>query len=83
MILPFLLLIPLLAGVCSGLARTRRAMETVNLAGFTLTFAASLLLAGEVLAGGPVSMWDGFLYADHLSALVCLLTASMAAVCAV
>ena len=34
-----------------------------------------------MLRGGTVSLWNGFLYADHLSALVCLLTASVALVC--
>ena len=83
MILLLLLLIPFAAGVYSALARTRRAMETANLAAFGLVFILALALAGRVLGAGPVSLWGGFLYADHLSALVCLLTASMALVCSV
>jgi hydrogenase-4 component F len=83
MVLLALLLVPFSAGALSALARTRRAMETINLAAFGLTFALSLVTAAQVLAGGPVSMWDGFLYADSFSALVCLLTASVALMCAV
>jgi hydrogenase-4 component F len=76
-------LVPLVAGVLSLVARTRRAMEAVNLVAFGITFVLALALAGEVLGGGPVSMFSGFLYADHLSALVCVLTASVALVCSV
>jgi len=83
MILPILLLIPFAAGVYSALARTRRAMETANLAAFGLAFLVALLIAKEVMGAGSVSLWGGFLYADSLSALVCLLTASVALVCAV
>src|ERR1039458_10030625 len=83
MILPILLLIPFAAGVFSALARTRRAMETANLAAFGLALVVALAIAKQVLDAGSVSLWGGFLYADHLSALVCLLTASVALVCAV
>jgi hydrogenase-4 component F len=83
MILLVLLLVPLVAGVVAVLAPARRAMETANLAAFGFTFVAALVLAGQVLSAGPVSIWSGFLYADHLSALVCLLTASVSLVCAV
>lgn len=83
MTLPIVLLVPFAAGVYCALARTRRAMEIANLAAFALTFVLALVVAGQVLAGGPVSVWGGFLYADSLSALVCLLTASVALVCSV
>jgi hydrogenase-4 component F len=83
MVLLLLLLVPFAAGVVSVLATTRRRMEFANLAGFGLTFVLSLVMAALVLAGGPVSLWNGFLYADSLSALVCLLTASVALVCSV
>jgi hydrogenase-4 component F len=83
MILPILLLIPFAAAFFSVLARTRRAMETANLAAFGLAFVVSLIIAKQVLGAGPVSLWGGFLYADDLSALVCLLTASVSLVCAV
>ena len=58
-------------------------MEAINLAAFGLTFLLSLAVAAEVLRSGAISLWDGFLYADSLSALVILLTASVALVCAV
>ena len=83
MLLLILLLVPLSAGAFSAMARTRRAMENANMAAFGLTFALALLVAGQTLKEGSVSLWGGFLYADHLSALVCLLTASVALVCSV
>jgi hydrogenase-4 component F len=83
MILAALLLVPLCAGLLSYLTRKRLAMERINLAGFTATFLLAVRLCGQVLSGGAVSLWDGFLYADHLSALVILLTASVALVCSV
>jgi hydrogenase-4 component F len=58
-------------------------MEVINLAGFAVTFLLALMLGGQVLSGGAVSLWNSFLYADHLSALVILLTASIALVCTV
>ena len=83
MILAALLLVPFAGGVLSFLADRRRAMEAINIASFAATFALALLLAGRVLASGPVSLWNGFFRADHLSALVVLLNASVALVCAV
>lgn len=83
MILAALLLVPLAAGLLSVLVRKRAAMEAVNLAGFALTFLLAIALAARVLQTGAVSLWDGFLYADQLSALVILLTAAIAVICAV
>jgi hydrogenase-4 component F len=70
-----LLLIPLLASAVTLVTRSPRRMEVVYLLSAAGSFAAALWLAGEVLRGGPVAWGDGFLYADHLSALVALLTA--------
>ena len=70
-----LLLIPLLASAITLLARGRRAMELVYLLSAAGSFAAAVLLAAEVLEGGTVVLGDSFLYADHLSALVVVLTA--------
>jgi len=81
MILLMLLLVPLAAGVYSALTRVPRLMEIANLAAFAVTFGLALALAGQVLTAGSVSLWGGFLYADSLSALVCLLTASVTLVC--
>ena len=83
MILVALLLVPLAAAVFSYFAIKRAAMEAINLAGFAVIFVTAFVLGGRVLNHGPESLWDGFLYADHLSALVILLTASMALVCSV
>jgi len=83
MLLFSLLLIPFAAGILAWFCQSRRAMEATNLTAFGLAFASSLILAAQVLRGGPVSAWGGFLYADYLSALVCLLTGSAALVCSV
>ncbi len=83
MILTVLLLVPLAAGIASFLAGRRSAVEAISLISSAAIFTLALVLGGRVLVGGPVSVWDGFLYADHLSALVILLTASVALVCAV
>jgi hydrogenase-4 component F len=83
MILLALLLIPLLAGVYSALSHFPRRMEAANLTAFAIAFVLSIVLAGKVLAGGPVSLWAGFLYTDALSALVCLLTCAVTLVCSV
>lgn len=82
MVLLALILVPFAGGIWSAMARTRGRMEMVNLAAFTITFVLSLVTAAQVLARGPVSLWSGFLYADSLSALVCLLTAAVAVACA-
>jgi hydrogenase-4 component F len=83
MILLVLLLVPFAAGALSALARSRRQMEALNVAAFAATFAIAVMIAGQVLRGGPVAFWGGFLYADALSALVSLLTASVALLCSV
>jgi len=83
MLLLLLVLIPFAGGVVSALVPSRRAMETTNVATFGLTFAIAIAIAAEVLANGPVSLWSAFLYADSLSALVCLLTAAVAFLCSI
>jgi hydrogenase-4 component F len=83
MLLLLLILVPFAGGVVSAAVRSRRAMEAANLIAFGLTFVLAITLAAQVLAAGTVSLWGGFLYADALSALVCLLTASVALVCSV
>ena len=70
-----LLLIPLLASAITLLTRNLRRMELVYLLSAAGSFLAAAWLASEVLRTGPVSWGGGFLYADHLSALVALLTA--------
>ena len=85
-LLALLLAVPLIACAACALpavARRRPALEAVNLAAFALTFLLSLAVASEVLRSGSISLWNGFLYADSLSALVILLNASVALACAV
>ena len=81
MLLIALLLVPLATAAASFFVRRRAAMEALNLAGFAAVFAVAVALAARVLANGTVSLCNGFFYADALSALVILLTASVALVC--
>src|ERR1039458_3815083 len=81
MLLVALLLVPVATAVTSFLARRRAAMESANLVGFGAVFLIAVALAARVLAAGTVSLANGFFYADALSALVILLTASVALVC--
>jgi hydrogenase-4 component F len=83
MILAALLLVPLAGGLLSYLGRRRAVFEALHLACAAAVLALAVILAGQVSAKGPVSLWNGLLYADHLSALVILLTASVTLPCAV
>ncbi|MGC9158391.1 MAG: proton-conducting transporter membrane subunit [Terracidiphilus sp.] len=82
MLLIALLLIPVATAAASYFAGRRAAMEAVNLAGFGAVFVAAVALGKQVLASGTVSLGNGFFYADALSALIILLTASVALICA-
>jgi hydrogenase-4 component F len=81
MLLVALLLVPIATAAASFIARRRAAMESANLVGFGAVFLIAVALAARVLAAGTVSLANGFFYADALSALVILLTASVALVC--
>jgi hydrogenase-4 component F len=83
MILLGLLIVPLAAGPLAFLLRKRRMIEVVNLAAFTILLGLAVGLVAHVLHSGPVSMWDGFFYADALSALVVFLSAFVSLVCSV
>src|SRR5579859_3968647 len=83
MLLFALLAIPLAAGALSFAARNRRAMEAINLAAFAVLFLLAADLAWQVLHTRSVQLWNGFLAADSLSALVVLLTAFVALVCSI
>jgi hydrogenase-4 component F len=82
MLLLALLLIPVATAAASLFVRRRKEMEAANLAGLGLVFLIAIALAAQVLARGTVSLANGFFYADALSALVILLTALVALVCA-
>jgi hydrogenase-4 component F len=83
MMLLTLLAAPLAAGVLSLLARRRSQMEALNVGAFGATFVLAIAVAAEVLRYGAISLWDGFLYADALSALVMLLNAAVALICSI
>jgi len=83
MILLTLLIVPLAASLVAFVARRRSVMEVVNLAAFTALLCLAATLGVQVLRSGPVSLWDGFFYADALSALVVLLTSFVALACSI
>src|ERR1019366_1438455 len=83
MILLWILVVPLAAGGMSLAVNRRAAMEKINLSAFALVLALAGILVAQVLRDGSVSVWDGFLAADSLSALVVLLTAVVALACSV
>jgi len=83
MILAFLLAVPLAACAACAVSRRRPVLEAVNVSAFALTFLLALAVAAQVLRSGAISLWNGFLYADSLSALVILLNASAALACSV
>ncbi len=83
MILLWLLIIPLVAGPLAFFLRRRPLMEAINLAAFALLLCLAAALGVQVLRIGPVSLWNGFFYADALSALVVLLTSFVALVCSI
>lgn len=81
MILALLLLVPLGAAAAAFLSKSRPVMEAVNLGAFSLTFLLAIDVAAQVLSRGSVALWNGFLYADALSALMVALTAFVALLC--
>ncbi len=83
MILVWLLIVPLIAGPLAFFLRRRPKMELVNVAAFGIELGLAVALAAQVLRGGAASLWEGFLYADALSALVVLLSAFAALVCSI
>ncbi len=83
MLLIGVVLIPLLAAVLGLVTPSRAWWERLNLVAFALVAALAIQIAREVGAQGPLSALGGMLRADSLSALVLLLTALVALVCAV
>jgi hydrogenase-4 component F len=83
MILLWLLIVPLVVSPLAFFLRRRSAMEVVNLAAFAVLLGLSATLGVRVLRSGPVSLWNGFFYADALSSLVVLLTSFVALVCSI
>ncbi len=83
MILLALLIVPLIAGPLAFFLRRRARMEAVNLIAFGIEFGLAVALAARVLRNGPVSLWNGFFYADALSGLTILLCSFVALVCSV
>src|SRR5258707_15389865 len=78
-----LLIVPMIASPMAFVLRKRHFIEAVNLAAFAVLLCLAAALGVRVLRSGPVSVWDGFFYADALSALVVLLSAFVALVCSI
>ncbi|HEU0007734.1 MAG TPA: proton-conducting transporter membrane subunit, partial [Terriglobia bacterium] len=83
MTLVLLLLAPLLEAAVCGLLYSRRWMERVSVISAAINLALAVMLVRTVARFQSVSAFDGFLYADALSALVVVLTAFVAFVCAI
>jgi hydrogenase-4 component F len=83
MILLWLLIVPLVAGPLAFFLRRRSEREAVNLAAFAILLGLAAALGVRVLRSGPVSLWNGFFYADALSSLVVLLTSFVALICSI
>lgn len=83
MILILLLLAPLVEAAACGLSFSRQWMERVSLISAAVNLILAVMLVRAVARVQPVSAFGGFLYADALSALVVVLTAFVAFVCAI
>jgi hydrogenase-4 component F len=68
-----ILLVPLVAALLCLLVRSRRLMEGLNVLAFAIALALGLRLFPQVLARDVVTEWNGFFYADALSAWMVLL----------
>ncbi len=80
----FLLLIaPLLEAAACGLLRSRTWMERVSVTSAAINLLLAMGLVRAVARFQSASAFDGFLYADALSALVVVLTAFVSFVCAI
>ena len=83
MTLVLLLLAPLVEAAACGLLCSRRWMERVSVISAAVNLILGVLLVRNVVRFQSVSAFDGFLYADALSALVVVLTAFVSFVCAI
>jgi len=78
----FLLLAPLAEGLICLLLRSRLLMERVSIASAVINFVLAVIVARHVGRYQTMSVLNGFLFADAMSALVVLLTAFVALMCA-
>ncbi|PWU19101.1 MAG: hydrogenase [Verrucomicrobia bacterium] len=86
MLLPVLIILPVLAGLCCLGTASRRSWERLNVGVFSLNAVVALCLGLNVAnlgEGGKMAALGGFLQVDALSALVLVLTAFVALVCSI
>ncbi|NLZ42282.1 MAG: hydrogenase 4 subunit F, partial [Comamonadaceae bacterium] len=71
----FLLGIPLVGGLVLGLVGQRERARDLNVAFSAGTFAAACVLTAQVVAGGPMLLWEREFYIDALNVFLVALTA--------
>ncbi len=74
-VLAFLLAIPLLGGLVLALVGHRDWARDVNVAFSAGTFAAACVLTVQIIADGPMLVWDKSFYVDALNVFLVTLTA--------
>ncbi|MBU6410373.1 MAG: hydrogenase 4 subunit F [Verrucomicrobia bacterium] len=77
MLLAYLIFIPAAASLFCLVIRSRPLMEWANILAFAATLVLALALGQTVLAAGVLTEWDGFFYADALSAWMVLLISAV------
>jgi hydrogenase-4 component F len=77
MLLTFILMIPVAAGLASLLGFPRRTLSLFNTIAFGATLVMGVVLLQRVLAQGVVTEWSEFFYADALSAWMVLLISAV------
>lgn len=77
MLLTFILIAPVAAGLANLLPLPRRVMSSLNVLVFGATLILGIMLVHQVLARGTVAEWNEFLYADALSAWMVLLISAV------
>jgi hydrogenase-4 component F len=80
-ILPFFVLVPLLAGLVCWRLRQRVLLERINLLCFVMLATMAVCLSAQLLSGGTIEAFGGVLRVDALSVIVVDLTAFAALAC--
>jgi len=76
-LLTFILFAPAAVGLANLLLPRGRLMASLSVLTFGATLVLSIMLLEQVLRFGVITEWDGFLYADALSALMVLLISAV------
>jgi len=76
-LLALLILVPAAAGLACLLVRSRRLLPALGVLAFSATLGLGIALVRQVLARGVVTEWNGFLFADALSAWMVLVISAV------